>query len=69
MVRPKKPQPAPYPARNCDTHHLGDWLAQQAQQDTLRFITWDTSDTLLDSIVLLDNFRWSATPSNGPITQ
>jgi hypothetical protein len=35
---------------------------------TLRFITWDTSDMLLDSLVLLDNFRWSATPSNGPIT-
>ena len=44
MVRPKKPQPAPYPARNCDTHHLGDWLAQQAQQDTLRFITCGSVD-------------------------
>lgn len=36
---------------------------------TLRFVIWDTSDQLLDSSVLLDNFRWSATPSNGPITQ
>jgi Cys-rich repeat protein len=36
---------------------------------TLRFVIWDTSDRLLDSIVLLDNFRWSATPSSGPITQ
>ena len=35
---------------------------------TLRFVTWDTSDQALDSLVLLDNFRWSATPSNGPIT-
>ena len=44
MVRPKKPQPAPYPARNSDTHHLGDWLEQQAQQDTLRFITCGSVD-------------------------
>ncbi len=44
MARPKKPQPAPYPARNSDTHHLGDWLAQQAQQDTLRFITCGSVD-------------------------
>jgi len=36
---------------------------------TLRFIIWDTSDQAWDSQVLLDNFRWSATPSNGPITQ
>ena len=35
---------------------------------TLRFVIWDTSDELYDSLVLLDNFRWSATPSNGPIT-
>lgn len=44
MARPKKPQPAPYPVRNCDTHHLDDWLAQQAQQDTLRFITCGSVD-------------------------
>mgnify|MGYP000907104957 FL=1 len=35
----------------------------------LRFATWDTSDMLLDSIVLLDNFRWSAAPSSGPVTE
>lgn len=35
----------------------------------LRFATWDTSDMLLDSIVLLDNFRWSAQPSGGPVTE
>jgi len=36
---------------------------------TLKFSTWDTSDRLLDSLVLIDNFRWSANPSNGPVTQ
>ena len=35
----------------------------------LRFAVWDTSDRLLDSIVLLDNFRWSAVPSDGPVTE
>jgi hypothetical protein len=34
----------------------------------LRFITWDTSDQALDSLVLIDNFRFSATPSTGPVT-
>ncbi|MBI5532473.1 MAG: choice-of-anchor L domain-containing protein [Deltaproteobacteria bacterium] len=36
---------------------------------TLRFITWDTSDMAWDSLVLIDNFRWSALPSDGPITE
>jgi hypothetical protein len=35
---------------------------------TLRFVVWDTSDMLFDSLVVIDNFRWSASPSNGPIT-
>jgi hypothetical protein len=35
---------------------------------TLRFVVWDTSDQVLDSMVLIDNFRWSATPSTGPNT-
>jgi len=35
----------------------------------LRFAIWDTSDMLLDSIVMLDNFQWSATPSDGPVTE
>jgi Putative metal-binding motif len=35
---------------------------------TLRFVTWDTSDRALDSLVLMDNFRWSADPSDGPTT-
>ena len=44
MSRSKKRQPASYPARNSDTRHLDDWLAQQAQQDTLRFITCGSVD-------------------------
>ena len=35
----------------------------------LRFAIWDTSDRLLDSLVVLDNFQWSATPSDGPVTE
>ena len=44
MSRSKKRQPATYPARNSDTRHLDDWLAQQAQQDTLHFITCGSVD-------------------------
>jgi hypothetical protein len=36
---------------------------------TLRFAIWDTSDQAWDSLVLMDNFQWSATPSSGPITE
>lgn len=35
---------------------------------TLRFVTWDTSDAQLDSLVLMDNFRWSTDLSDGPVT-
>jgi hypothetical protein len=31
---------------------------------TLRIAIWDTSDTALDSLAVVDNFRWSADPSN-----
>ena len=36
---------------------------------TIRFVIWDTSDGLFDSLVLLDNFQWSvqaATPGVVP---
>ena len=29
----------------------------------LRFVIWDTSDSIYDSLVLVDDFRWSLTPS------
>jgi len=42
------------------------WLITQApveggEQFTIRFAIWDTGDQLLDSTVLVDNFRWLAT--------
>jgi len=30
---------------------------------TISFVIWDTSDPILDSVVLLDDFVWSVTPS------
>ncbi len=35
---------------------------------TLRFVIWDTSDQALDSLVLLDNFKWRAEGTSGPVT-
>ncbi len=51
-----------------------EWLTTTApvvpgETITLRFIIWDTSDRLLDSLVLIDNFRWHAEPGGGPTTQ
>ena len=31
---------------------------------TLRFVVWDTSDHIYDSLVLLDNFQWSVDASD-----
>ncbi len=50
-----------------------DWLTTTApvvpgETITLRFAVWDTQDRMLDSLVLLDNFRWHAEPSGGPQT-
>ena len=41
------------------------WLTTQApvtggQEFTIRFSIWDTGDSILDSTVLVDNFRWIA---------
>lgn len=41
------------------------WLTTQApvtpgQEFTIRFAVWDTGDSILDSTVLVDNFRWIA---------
>ena len=49
------------------------WLATAApvvpgETITLRFVIWDTSDTSLDSLVLIDNFKWSAQGTSGPST-
>jgi len=49
------------------------WLATSApvvpgETIMLRFVIWDTSDTSLDSLVLIDNFKWSAEGTSGPVT-
>ncbi len=38
---------------------------QPGHDVTLRFILWDSGDPLLDSTVLLDNFRWLSTNPTG----
>lgn len=45
-----------------------DWLAVRGnvvpgEIIQLRFALWDTSDSLYDSVVLLDNFQWSPQPA------
>ncbi len=35
---------------------------------TLQFMIWDTGDHILDSTVLVDNFRWDATGTTNPVT-
>lgn len=49
------------------------WLTTSApvvpgETITLRFVIWDTSDQSYDSLVLLDNFKWSAEGTSGPVT-
>src|SRR5262249_33695094 len=46
-----------------------DWLTNDApvvpgETIELQFILWDAGDHNVDSLVLLDHFRWSITPSN-----
>jgi hypothetical protein len=59
-----------YPATNAGATR---WLTTTApvvpgEIITLRFIIWDTTDRNVDSLVLLDNFRWHALPGSGPAT-
>ena len=35
----------------------------------LRFVIWDTSDAYFDSVVLLDNFKWSVTASKPGVSE
>ncbi len=49
------------------------WLSTSApvvpgETITLKYVVWDTTDRLLDSLVLLDNFKWSVDASGGPVT-
>ncbi|MBK7401155.1 MAG: putative metal-binding motif-containing protein [Myxococcales bacterium] len=57
------------PAENGST----SWLSTQAavvpgETITIRFMIWDVSDHLLDSTVLLDNFRWDVGTVATPVT-
>lgn len=60
-----------------ESHAATGWLTTTAPVDTtkkmdkrikLRFAIWDSGDGILDSTVLLDDFRWSADPANGTQT-
>jgi hypothetical protein len=49
------------------------WLETKAPVEpgetiTIQFMVWDTGDHILDSSVLLDNWRWDAKPTTGPTT-
>ncbi|HUJ58082.1 MAG TPA: choice-of-anchor L domain-containing protein [Kofleriaceae bacterium] len=63
-------QPAPL---QCDTNSImgggTGWLTtsgnvQPGEIMTLRIAIWDTSDHDLDSMAVIDDFKWSATPAN-----
>ncbi len=41
---------------------------QPGEEITIQFMIWDTGDHILDSTVLLDNWRWDAKPTTGPVT-
>jgi len=61
---------ATQPTENAST----SWLSTQAavvagETITIRFMIWDVSDHLLDSTVLLDNFRWDTATLATPVTE
>ncbi len=54
-------------------HGATSWLETKApvvpgETITLQFMIWDTEDHVLDSSVLLDNFRWDAKGTTAPVT-
>ncbi len=56
-----------------DGHAATGWLTtssgvQPGSEVTLRFAIWDVGDHVLDSTVLVDNFRWHADPVAAPST-
>jgi hypothetical protein len=63
-------QPAPF---ECDTNSMmgggTGWLTTSGNVKpgeimTLRIAIWDTSDDILDSLAVIDNFKWSADSSD-----
>jgi hypothetical protein len=56
-----------------ESHGATGWLTTRSpmkpgSEVTLRFAIWDAGDSVLDSTVLVDNFRWHADPVVAPST-
>lgn len=56
-----------------EPHAATGWLTTRApvqpgSEVTIRFAIWDVSDHVLDSTVVLDNFRWLRNAPNSPTT-
>ncbi len=54
-------------------HGATSWLETKApvvpgETITIQFMVWDTGDHILDSAILLDNWKWDAAPTTGPVT-
>ena len=50
-----------------DWHHTTSPV-EPGEEIKLTLSIFDTGDTILDSAVLIDNFRWSLAPAAKPIT-
>lgn len=55
-------------------HAATGWLETQSPVEpggefTLRFVVYDVGDEILDSTVLIDNFKWSVEESTGSVTK
>ncbi len=62
-----------YDATNYDMGGGTKWLTTAApvvpgETITLKFVIWDTNDRDRDSLVIIDNFKWSAQGTSGPST-
>ncbi len=58
---------APPGANSCVNGGATDWLTtvgnvRPGEIVELRFVIWDVGDSILDSLVLFDNFKWDANP-------
>jgi hypothetical protein len=56
-----------------EEHGATSWLQTKApvvpgETITIQFIIWDTGDHVLDSSVLLDNWKWDAAATTAPVT-
>jgi hypothetical protein len=65
--------PASDPFIGEPTNGATGWLETAApvipgETITLQFMIWDTGDHVLDSTVLLDDFKWDAKGTTAPVT-